>query len=82
MFVTFIYPLALTIGLIVIVMPGGLGVREGIIYTSLIYLGIDSELSLSISIYSRFWSTLGELVIFLVTLSFEKYINIGTARYS
>lgn len=68
----FIFPLAMTIGVIAIIVPGGLGVREVIIASLLGDLYVSQELANSISISSRLWFLLGETFIFLLGLWFHR----------
>jgi uncharacterized membrane protein YbhN (UPF0104 family) len=64
----FVFPLSVTLGLLAIIVPGGLGVREGLIILGLSVYGIPVELATTISIASRLWYTTGELFIFVLAL--------------
>jgi len=65
------FPLAATIGIIAIVSPGGLGVREAVIayYLSLFELSLV-EIT-TISVFSRLWFLFGEAFIFFLALILE-----------
>ncbi|OYT14676.1 MAG: hypothetical protein B7C24_17070 [Bacteroidetes bacterium 4572_77] len=57
----FVFPISVVYGVLAIVMPGGIGVREGIITAYLSLSGMDLEIASSISIASRLWFILGEV---------------------
>ncbi|MBU2649823.1 MAG: flippase-like domain-containing protein [Bacteroidetes bacterium] len=61
----FAFPLGVTLGLLAIIIPSGLGVREGIISGYLILTGIPEDAAISISFLARFWFLSGEIFIFL-----------------
>ena len=69
----FAYPLATIIGMLVVFIPGGLGVREGILAMLLIQSGIPAQLATTISVTSRLWALLGEAFIFLSGLILKIY---------
>lgn len=73
-----IFPLAATLGLLAIITPGGLGVREGVIVFLLMKNGILFEEATAISILSRLWFLVGEIFIFL-TVSYLKN-NLGKRK--
>lgn len=56
--------LALTFGFLAIIIPGGLGVREAILFGWLTLAGIEPVLATTISVASRLWFLIGELFIF------------------
>lgn len=66
------FPLAATFGVIAVVMPGGLGVREGVITGFLVLAGLSPENALIISITSRLWYLLGEFFIFLLAIIIKR----------
>ena len=59
------FVLAFVIGIISIVMPGGVGIREGILYLLLVNYGLDIKTSTFISVFSRPWFLTGELFFFI-----------------
>ena len=61
-------PLAASLGIIVLIAPGGLGIREGIIVAYLQLLGLDLIEATSISVASRLWFLIGEIFFFLLAL--------------
>ena len=65
------FPLSVSFGVLAIFAPGGIGVREGIIATFLIFTGWDKELAVSFSVLSRLWFLTGEFFIFLLSLSIK-----------
>ena len=66
------FALASVIAILAIVAPGGIGVREGILLSMLIALGVDKQNAITISIVSRLWFLVGEIFIFLLA-SFLNY---------
>ena len=69
----FAYPIASIISMLVVFIPGGLGVRESILVILLMQSGIPSQLATTISVSSRLWALLGEAFIFLVGLILKIY---------
>lgn len=67
-YIAFAYALAGTLGLAVIFVPGGVGVREGILTAFFKLANFPIEIATSISITSRLWFLIGELFIFLLAL--------------
>ncbi len=64
----FVFPISVVYGVLAIVMPGGIGVREGIITAFLTVSGMNLEVATSISVASRLWFILGEIFIFLLSV--------------
>jgi len=62
----FALPLSMNIGLLSLITPGGIGVRESMIVGYFLLFDIPSSISAKISILSRFWFLMGEIFIFLV----------------
>jgi uncharacterized membrane protein YbhN (UPF0104 family) len=67
------FPLAATLGIMAIVSPGGLGVREGVMVGYLMIAGISLKEATSISIAARLWFLTGEAFIFVVGLMTNEY---------
>lgn len=67
----FAFPLSVSFGLIAIILPGGLGLREGIIIGYLTLAGMDIETATTISFLNRFAFIAGEVFIFLLALIFR-----------
>lgn len=65
----FAFPLSVNIGLLSLIAPGGIGVRESAIVGYFLLFDIPPSTSTTISILSRFWFLIGELFIFLVGLT-------------
>jgi uncharacterized membrane protein YbhN (UPF0104 family) len=57
-------------------MPGGLGVREGIIVLVLTATGLDVKVATTISVISRIWFISGEIFIFLMAILSKNTQNI------
>lgn len=64
--ISFIFPIATVAGILAIVVPGGIGIREGILGI-FIYKFIGAhQLASTISIFSRLWFLIGEVFIFIL----------------
>ncbi len=57
----------MSFGVLAIILPGGLGVREGIIVAYLTLAGLDVETATTISFMNRLWFISGEVFIFLLS---------------
>jgi uncharacterized membrane protein YbhN (UPF0104 family) len=66
------YPLAVTLGIIAIIAPGGIGVREGVIVIWLQAAGFSWELATTMAVATRIWSLIGELGIFFTGLVLKR----------
>ena len=66
------YALALCVGFLALAVPGGLGVREGILVAYLTYAGFDLQQATTISIASRLWFLIGECFIFFTGFILDK----------
>ncbi len=60
------FPASMTYGFIVVFLPAGIGIREGILASFLVAGGLTPENALTISVISRFWFVAGELFLFLL----------------
>ncbi|HOC38970.1 MAG TPA: lysylphosphatidylglycerol synthase domain-containing protein, partial [Thermodesulfobacteriota bacterium] len=58
------FPLATAIGIVAIVFPGGLGVREGLLIVYLSSIGMPLEAATTCSMVSRLWFLVGEVSLF------------------
>ena len=61
----FCFPLAATLGIIILLAPGGLGIREGFIVAYLALLNIALPEAITLSAASRLWFLIGELFVFI-----------------
>lgn len=59
------FALAGSLGIVAVIAPGGIGVREGVLTFILTLAGFNIELAASISVVSRLWFLVGETFIFL-----------------
>jgi len=78
----FAFPLSVSFGLIAVFVPGGLGVREGIIVGYLVLAGMEPGLATSIAFFNRFAFIAGEVFIFLLGLAARKKVNNSERRIS
>jgi glycosyltransferase 2 family protein len=58
------YPLSITLGILAVIAPGGLGVREGVLFFWLHQGGLSVETATTISLVTRLWMLMGEILIF------------------
>ncbi len=65
------FPMSVSCGLLAIFLPGGIGVREGIIVMFLTSMGHSPALAITISIIQRLWFISGEVFIFGSALLFK-----------
>lgn len=72
----FAFSLSVSYGLLAVFMPGGLGVREGIIVLVLTATGLDVKVATTISVISRIWFISGEIFIFLMAILSKNTQNI------
>jgi hypothetical protein len=61
----FCFPLATTLGILILFAPGGLGIREGVIVGYLTLLGIALPEAITLSAASRLWFLIGEFFVFV-----------------
>ena len=62
------FPLAGTLGILFLLAPGGVGIREGVIVGYLALLNFTLTESVTVAAASRLWFLLGELFIFVIGL--------------
>jgi uncharacterized membrane protein YbhN (UPF0104 family) len=68
------YTLAWIVGFVVVIVPGGLGVREGMMSLLLSPI-LPIPLAIAISFIARVWITIFELVVFFLGLTIQRKIN-------
>lgn len=66
--VLLVLPLASAFGMLAIIFPGGLGVREGFLTSFLVMIGFDLIVATTIAVSSRLWFISGEVLIFIAGL--------------
>ena len=67
----FAFPLSVSYGVLALFMPGGIGVREGIITAFLVLAGVELEMAITLSVVSRLWFVAGELFFFLLAVGLK-----------
>jgi hypothetical protein len=77
----FAFPLSVCFGVVAILLPAGLGMREGIIIGYLVLAGLGAETATTISFFNRLWFMLGEVFIFLLALGFRIGMPRQNARH-
>lgn len=60
-----IFPLSGTLGILAVIAPGGIGVREGLMASCLVMTGLPVTEAATISVASRLWFLIGEIFIFV-----------------
>jgi uncharacterized membrane protein YbhN (UPF0104 family) len=60
-----VFPLAATAGIIMLIAPGGLGVREGMMVVLLATMGFTKSEAAGLGLLARFWFLAGEVIYFL-----------------
>lgn len=71
--VIFSWPLSISLGVLSLITPGGIGVREGIMTGFMVLTGMPLEEATTIAIISRLWFITGEVFIFLLSLVLNKF---------
>ncbi len=69
------YPLSITLGILSMIAPGGLGVREGILIFWMHKTGMPTESATAIAMTTRLWMLFGELVIFASAIILDKFLK-------
>lgn len=72
----FTFPLAASFGILTFFAPGGLGVREGLLFALLIASGLSQNDATTISVTSRLWFLIGETFIFILAV----FLNWGKRK--
>ncbi len=72
-FAAFIFPAAVNIGILAVVVPAGLGIREGVIISFLVLIGLSTKEAISAAIMARYWYMAGELVMFLCGYILDRF---------
>lgn len=68
------FALAGTLSLLVLVIPGALGIRESLLTTILIVAGLEDTMAISISAASRLWFLFGEFFIFFMAIFLKRIV--------
>ena len=72
---SFAFPFSATIGILAIIFPAGIGVREGVMTGYLTLTGVPLQMATTIAIVSRLWFVCGELFIFVLGLTTDRLAN-------
>ncbi|HOY37662.1 MAG: flippase-like domain-containing protein [Bacteroidales bacterium] len=76
LFAGLFYALGASLGMIAIILPGGLGMREGLLSLTLIAAGLASDFSVTVSVSSRLWYLIGEGFIFFTGLIISRFYKL------
>jgi glycosyltransferase 2 family protein len=71
-FVGFSFALAATVGILALVVPGGIGVREAVLMACLSGAGLSVPEATTVAAASRLWFLLGETFMFLLSVWFVR----------
>ena len=71
----FAFPLSMALGIVVIIAPGGVGIREGFLVSYFLLSGLDVKYATTISVASRLWYLSGEFFLFLCGFVLDKIKN-------
>jgi uncharacterized membrane protein YbhN (UPF0104 family) len=63
-----LFPMSSIIGIIVLIAPGGLAVREGFLILGLSFLGVATKEATAVAFISRLWFLVGESLFFISSL--------------
>lgn len=66
------FPLAVTLGILAVIAPGGIGVREGILVIWLQGAGLELAEATTLAINTRLWALAGEITIFVAAWILNK----------
>ncbi len=75
LFIGFGFPLAGTLGIMAVIVPGGLGVRESVLVGYLNLAGLSLPEATTISITARLWFLIGEIFIFIVGIILDRHLK-------
>ena len=70
--VVFAFPLSVTLGILAVIFPGGIGVREGIMTGYLVHAGMPVTEAASVSVMARLWFISGEIFIFILAMVLKR----------
>jgi glycosyltransferase 2 family protein len=73
LYVILAFPFATSLAIIVLIAPGGIGIREGTLFGCLILLSFPISEASSIAISSRIWFLFGEFIYFMTGLALKNY---------
>lgn len=68
------FALAATLGILAVAVPGGLGVREGLLVLLLAPFGIPGAAAAGVAVHGRIWFLVGEASIFLLGLIARQHV--------
>ena len=63
----FLFPFSVCVGIVAIIAPGGIGIREGVLAMIIVSLGNPVKTAAEISVLSRVWFVTGEIILFLIS---------------
>jgi len=72
----FIFPISAIYGILAIIVPGGIGVREGIMVSLFVFLGVETSQAVSFSVLARLWFVCGELFIFFMAVVGKRLMSV------
>nr|WP_240192071.1 lysylphosphatidylglycerol synthase domain-containing protein [Desulforhopalus vacuolatus] len=73
-----IYVFSAVVGLLVIIAPAGIGVKEGVMLI-LLYNYLPQDIALVVSAFSRLWSTLADLIVGIIGWGLTRIVRIDNS---
>jgi len=73
--VMFIMPLSVTVGVVALIAPGGIGIREGVVTLGLVFFGVEFKLAAGIAVAARLWFFVVETILFIASIYIKKVSN-------
>lgn len=74
---SFAFPVSVVYGVMAILMPGGIGIREGILVLFLTSSGMPADAAVTISVISRLWFISGEVFLFVLSLLIKFFYKVA-----
>jgi len=71
--IVFSWPLGISLGVLALITPGGIGVREGVMTGFMVLTGMELEVATTIAVLSRLWFISGEVFIFFLALILNRF---------
>ena len=77
--IIFLFPFSICVGILAIIAPGGIGIREGALALFIVSLGNPISIASEISILSRLWFIMGEIILFFISTTipylYKQYLS-------
>jgi hypothetical protein len=74
-----VYVFSGVVGLLAIIAPAGIGVKEGVMLV-LLYNYLPQEISLIVSVFSRLWSTIADLIVGVIGKVLSRIVHVDNSN--